>query len=281
MAPGFAAFPLGPFWQDERLALMRATDAIGLCRDGGYEQLPQHQTESYLSKAGRYDRGQVRDFILGARLTAFSLSELDDAQLFELLRRAGKSGDLVVVRARAHGAKREASASVQQRQLVRDIEARIRSALAHEGRKYRLVADADLARIPDRNAYEVVGREDAARVLAGLAATADPPLAALLGEARKRLTRDWRPPQSPDGLILLRGIVVQQSVRQTDDSPLGRPKQASAPEPVSTAPPPPEPETIGGNVDQASQAQTLVAAARDGVPFCEECARAAAGTGPP
>jgi hypothetical protein len=36
---------------------------------------------------------------------------------------------------------------------------------------------------------------------------------ALLARARAKLTRDWRPPLSPDGLVLLRRIIVLSSQR--------------------------------------------------------------------
>ncbi len=49
-----------------------------------------------------------------------------------------------------------------------------------------------------------------------------------------------------------------------------RPRQAAA-----ASPPPAEQATLASDVDAAATAQNLRAAANDGVPFCEECARAA------
>jgi hypothetical protein len=56
----------------------------------------------------------------------------------------------------------------------------------------------------------------------------------------------------------------------------------AAPAPASTPPPPqtrerqePDPPTFEAQHDGAGQAQTLSMAASSGVPFCEECARAA------
>jgi hypothetical protein len=68
------------------------------------------------------------------------------------------------------------------------------------------VADVDLSKVPNRDNYEVVGREDAARILDTLAHQpgTNAEVAALMLEAQGKLTRDWRPPLSPDGLVLLR-----------------------------------------------------------------------------
>ena len=57
------------------------------------------------------------------------------------------------------------------------------------------------------------------------------------------------------------------------------PQQASSPppSPQKTAPVvPPDPDTFSSALDAASTAAVLCAAAKNGVPFCEECARAAA-----
>ena len=206
MAPGQSALVLTPSWQNERLLLVRPTDALRLCRDGGYEKVPRHQTAGYLTESALRDRTQVRDFIQRARITSLFLCELDDLRVFALLRKLIQSADLVVVREGAGDTKGEDASLAQQRKLVRAIESRIRPALNHEGRTYRLIADMDLGRLPNRDRYEVASQDEAIRLLDALAKQADPSLAGLLGEVRGRLARDWRPPLSPDGLVLLRRI---------------------------------------------------------------------------
>jgi hypothetical protein len=94
--------------------------------------------------------------------------------------------------------------SREQRRLVRKIDVATGGRLSQGGRQYKLTADADLDRLPDRNSYTVVDRAEAGRVLEALAESASHPLEALLLEARDKLTRDWRPPLSPDGLVLVR-----------------------------------------------------------------------------
>lgn len=54
------------------------------------------------------------------------------------------------------------------------------------------------------------------------------------------------------------------------------PAPAPSPRAAPVAPPPPVETTFGSDLDVAAQVAVLVQAARDGVPFCEECAKAAA-----
>jgi len=94
--------------------------------------------------------------------------------------------------------------------------------MAYAGRQYKLVVDVELAGTPGRDSYEVVGRDEARRVLDGLAKQSAPAgdlagdLAGLLGQASAKLTPDWRPPLQPDGLILLRRSVVHAAMKPND-----------------------------------------------------------------
>jgi len=54
------------------------------------------------------------------------------------------------------------------------------------------------------------------------------------------------------------------------------PAPAPSPRAAPVAPPPPVETTFGSDLDVAAQVAVLVQAAQDGVPFCEECAKAAA-----
>ena len=112
------------------------------------------------------------------------------------------------------GAGGEGSAAAEQRRLVREIDGKTRGRLNHSGRRYRLVADVDFRKVQDRDSYEVVRHDDAAKTLDALAresgTSAD--LAGLFAEAKQKLTPDWRPPLAPDGLILLRRINSPQAL---------------------------------------------------------------------
>jgi hypothetical protein len=44
-----AALALGPFWQEEQLLLVRKIDAVRLCRDGDYQELPRRLAEPHLT----------------------------------------------------------------------------------------------------------------------------------------------------------------------------------------------------------------------------------------
>jgi LysM repeat protein/bifunctional DNA-binding transcriptional regulator/antitoxin component of YhaV-PrlF toxin-antitoxin module len=127
---------------------------------------------------------------------------------------------------RGRGQDEDASLEAQRR-LVREIEALVRRGLGHAGRQYRLVPDGDLARLRDRDSYEVVRQDDAARVLDGVAgqgALGGGRLALLLAEAKSRLARDWRPPLEPEGLVLLRKLIAPQAYEQ-EVSPAITPSQ--------------------------------------------------------
>ncbi len=112
--------------------------------------------------------------------------------------------------------------TAEQRRLVREIERRTSRRLSWQGRGYRLVADLDLGRLPDRDYYEVVCRKDADKVLAGLAGqrAGDAALQEAFAKARDKLTADWRLPFSPDGLVLLRRMVARASAPRTQEEAL-------------------------------------------------------------
>jgi len=207
MTPGCAVLVLTPFREKDRLLLVGIRDALRLCRDDGYETLPRFEAEACLAKASPVPRIEVCRFVLRAGLSRLLLHELSDRRLFGLLRESLMRMALVVVRKGSEAGTGDNPSLVQQRRLVRDIRARTHSRLDYEGRRYLLVADEDLGRIANRDSYHVVPHVHAMQVLDGLAAHAEPTLARLLQEARARLTRDWRPPLHPAGLILLRRII--------------------------------------------------------------------------
>jgi hypothetical protein len=201
---GCVALSLVPSWHEEKIVLVGVTDGLRLCRDGGYEAVSWSQAWQHIEDMQRTDRASLREFVAKAHLSSFPLSSVNDQDLAALLRNAVRSRSLVGLRA-GKGAGGAASGSTPwQRQLVKKIEARGR--LSHAGRQYKLVADADFSRLPGRDSYEVVRRNDAAQVLEAIASQPATPsdLAAMLSEARGGLARDWRSPRPPEGLVLLR-----------------------------------------------------------------------------
>jgi hypothetical protein len=109
---------------------------------------------------------------------------------------------------------------------MRKIEMRIGHQLICAGRRYKLVADADLEELPDRNYYEVVSNREATEVLEALVIQPRTTVEqiSLFVEARKRLTSDWRPPYLPKGLILLRRISSCQVITASSE-PVFTPSQ--------------------------------------------------------
>ena len=168
----------------------------------------------------------VRAFVSSARLTSFPLATFDDRGLLSLVQGSIKTSELVALRKFKGELEGDASAIVKQRRLLRKIEGMAGRTLNHAGRSYKLVADADLAKLPARNSYEVVGHTEAATVLDALAqqsgTAAD--LVASFALARSGLAADWRPPHLPEGLILLRKIIALQSFIATTE-PVYSPSQ--------------------------------------------------------
>jgi hypothetical protein len=159
----------------------------------------------------------ARTFVFSARLTSFPLSLLDDAAILSLLGHAIKAGEVVALRGSARTTGVSGNATAEQRRLIASIAAKVRGGINHQGRHYRLVADVDLVRVPSRDSYEVVKHDEAVHVLSGLAQQRGQrsDLAPLLAKASSQLAADWRPPFSPDGLILLRKLPQVASVPYT------------------------------------------------------------------
>jgi hypothetical protein len=73
--------------------------------------------------------------------------------------------------------------------------------------------------------------------------------------------------------LKLYGLVSSKAPAVAPAAPAPAP---TAPRASPAAPPPPVETTFGSDLDVAAQVAVLVQAARDGVPFCAECAKAAA-----
>jgi hypothetical protein len=207
-----AVLALPPAWRKDELVMVRATEAVRLCREGGFAEVPRSLARSLLGGLGRRDAVGVRAFLSRLRLTGAPLAGLDDIELLAVLHTLLSMREVIVLRACAAAGVGQDKALAEQRRLIREITSQTRGRLNHEGRQYRLVVGDDLGKLPDRDAFEVVHQADAKRVLEGVAhqlGQGTTGLPALLTQARGQLTRDWRPPFSPDGLVLLRRIIVR------------------------------------------------------------------------
>jgi hypothetical protein len=203
-----------PLHQHEPAILVPFSEAARLRREDACQELSAGQAVVLFKTMDRLSAEGLRRFVHAAALSSFPLRELGDPALHELVCQAIRLGRLVAVRP-GGGPGATDPVSAELRRLVRQIEQRMRGRLSHAGRSYKLVADVDLAKVPRRSHYEVVGHDDAVRVLAAVATGPEVAgdLAALLGQARARLSRDWRPPISqPDGLVLLRAMPALAAV---------------------------------------------------------------------
>jgi hypothetical protein len=210
---GNTSLSLAPLWERDRIVLVPAVVAARLGAEGGCQEVAPRETLRRFDELPSRNRSSVREFAVAARLAMGDLRDSDDVRVHVLVRGAICDGRVKGVRAGAPADDPGARRAAELRRLVRAIEARGR--IACDGRRYKLVADLDLARLPDRDSYEVVGREPARAMLARMAEApgVDGQLSTLLGQARAKLTADWRPPLgTPDGLILLRRVPVVAAV---------------------------------------------------------------------
>lgn len=230
---GRATLSLTPYWRrDDPILLVPSIEASRLCREEGGKELPAGQALGLFQTMDRLSAADIRRFAHEVRLSSFPLREVDDPELREMVRQAIKARRLVALR-QADRAGVAGNESAERHRLVRQIEQQMRGRMRYAGRQYKLVVDVDLAKVPGRNSYEVAGRDDARRVLDGLAKQSgtSSDLATLLGRASAQLTPDWRPPLSqPDGLILLRSVPVTQASAASGEPPL-TPSQLHPPKP--------------------------------------------------
>ena len=201
---------------------------------GRYQPLPVPEALGYFDAVGPKMVARLRAFVAEARLTMMPLREAKDGQLVELVRQAIVKRSLVALReGEAVGQAQDDTA--EQRRLVRQIEEQTRGRLSYAGKNYKLVADVDVGKARARNDYEVVSHDFACRVLDGLAKQEGQAghLGKLLGEACIKLSPDWRPPVTePNGLVLLRRVVVVAAARASTESVL-TPSQLAKMKPTS------------------------------------------------
>lgn len=249
---------LSSFPRTDRHLLVRAADAVRLCREGGYEPLPPHASSHAITMQ---PAAQARDFAAKAGILSRTLSDCPDLSLLAELRSLIVAGTLVAVRTCEDQPSQAAPSLVKQRRLLRAIASARPEAMRFKGGIYRLLTDADFRRLPDLDEYTVVSRADAVEVLKGLAASASFARARLFTEAAELLTPDWRPPLSPDGLILLKKTVTARTA-QRNAGPAEKAQQGAA----SQAAEPTEEAEPKRPCEVA-----LADASSKGTPFCDCC----------
>jgi hypothetical protein len=94
----------------------------------------------------------------------------------------------------------------EQRRLARELTELVRHLTLIPGRRCRFVAGDDYANLPNRDRFHVVRHDEAKALLSGASGNAPGHARELLARAASLLAPDWRLPQTPDGLIMLREI---------------------------------------------------------------------------
>jgi hypothetical protein len=249
---------LSSFPQKDKRLLVRAADAVRLCRDGVYEPLPRQ--ESFQALMMRQSSA-AREFAAKAGVLSRTLADCPDLSLLAELRALIAGGALVAVR-ECEGKSSPATPSlVKQRRVLSALATAKPEAMRFKGGIYWLLTDADFKRIQDLDDYTVVRRAEAVEVLTGLAESASAARARLFSEAAELLTQDWRPPLSPDGLILLKRTVVARTTEHAAEAEKARQaasSQSAAPSEEETEPKRPCPVALS-------------AASENGTPFCDTC----------
>lgn len=186
-------------------------DAVKLCRGGAGRAFSRGEAVAIIGALGVRQRSMVRAFVARLGTRGVDVTRMRDGELVDWLVRQVSSGHLVAVR--TNDVEPDAGGDkdlVELRKLVRQIDGLAQGKLVADGRQHKLVAGQDLAKVGDRDHYHIVRQGDARAVLDSVARLAGGSgvLAGLLATASGKLSRDWRPPLEPDGLVLLRRIPV-------------------------------------------------------------------------
>ena len=207
---------------EDGVILVSSTTWLGLRAEGDYHEIDTRKALWMLENLDHHRQMDIRAFVAEARVSSFPLSQLRDHAVLEHLRNAIHDGRIIAIQ-KGGAATKAASTTVELRRLVAEIEKATRGKLPYRGRQHKLVVDVELASLPGRDYYEVAPQSEARAVLEGIAQES-PPSANLLKQACGKLSKDWRPPLQPDGLLLLRRIPSQASAPK-DDGPALTPSQ--------------------------------------------------------
>jgi hypothetical protein len=207
--------------------LVRRADVFAVEGDGDYERMAGQDVATALF-AAHLDEVAVEDFLLHAfdRDSLFEFSDgLSSPQI--RLERLVVAGDVVAVRESSlRGQDQDRQKVREERDLARQI-ARIQRTIAiMPGRRSLLVSGADYGALPNRDAYKVVGRAQAEKMLLDVAGRSDESARAIFERAAELLAPDWRPPQGPLGMVLL--LDQQRAVASRMPEPALTPSQMRA-----------------------------------------------------
>lgn len=213
-------------WEGEKIFLLPAAKALQLIHDGAFTKLSAHEARRRFD-ARAADVAAVREFARRVRLDSSGVPALGNDDLRRSIRLRIEGGQLVAARFRGENTSRQSSTLWQSlRRLVKEVERYAGPEFRMNGRHYAVVPGAETGG-RNRDEYEVTSRDDGDRVLGEFAQQAGlpAPLLPLLAEAREKLSRDWRPPLEPDGIVVLRRKIFARAVRPSDAPPASTPSQ--------------------------------------------------------
>lgn len=216
---------LSAIWEGSApLVLAPRAKAIEMDREGGWKELPTREALREVDRAQRLAfLPPLRHFVADCRVSHSDLRELKDHEVLDFVRTCIRQREMVVLR-QGVGPGMGIDETGELRRLLAQIEMQARGRLSYRGRQYKLVLGDELAKVPGRDHYEVVGQADAQTALDGIASE-QPSCADLLAKAKAKISKDWRPPSSsPEGLVLLQRLVVQANIPR-DEGPALTPSQ--------------------------------------------------------
>jgi hypothetical protein len=216
---GYATITISSPWEADSVVLLPSIRALQARVEEGYQVIDSRQAVRMLDDMASFRRSQLRTFVAEARLSSFPVYRLDDHKLKALVRSCIQDGRVMAVQ--KGGAKTQSpGATVEHRRLVKAIDQKTHGRLHYGGRKYKLVSDVDLAKLPGRASYDVVRQTEAKHILSSLATLPTTPadLAPLIVQANDNLSSDWRPPfTEPSGLIMLRSSYAGYRVNLNEE----------------------------------------------------------------
>ncbi len=201
------------------------------CRaTSGYHEVDPGLAVWRLRQLSGYQLERARTFAQEAHLEYFNAGWMRPVGLYDhrpidIIIEAIRDHRVLVLQ-RGAAAVPARSATAELRGLVAQLPQR--GTLVFQGRQYKLVVADDLARLANRDRYEVVSQSNALEVLDELA-KGSPASAELLRKVKEKIGKDWRPPFSqPEGVVLMRRIPDPVYVSMADAGPAMTPSQIQA-----------------------------------------------------
>jgi hypothetical protein len=207
---------LSPPWARDLVALVPARLAAAIGATASCDELSAAEAR-WLFESRADDLPGMREFVACARVGAAWHHRMSDGELRRWIVDRIDAGQFVAVR--RLGSENEGGPWRALRVFIQRIEELAPGGLFRSGgRHYKLLAGIDLTRVSDRDQFELASQNEARRILDEISQRNDTHagLVALLAEARGKLSRDWRPPLEPDGLVLLRRKVTTRLARPTE-----------------------------------------------------------------